>query len=168
MKSSPIFPGDGNWNETGYDLQLDFAKFLQEARKHANDVKLSSLPSNSVQDTAAGAEGAKKKSWKRYLSFWFKFQNNKSRMQQHKTSQTKSSTGSCPRNPRRGPVSGPIFGNGGRLAQIHHSIKRTASGPLAGCFTPTRAEESAVPYMYLDKQSHAIDRQAFGPIYLVT
>ncbi|KAL5218236.1 hypothetical protein ABZP36_018920 [Zizania latifolia] len=49
-----------------------------------------------------------------------------------------------------------------RLARI---IRQTA----AVCFSPSSAaDDDCPPYMQLDKVTHALRREAFGPLYLVT
>ncbi|TVU48169.1 hypothetical protein EJB05_07796 [Eragrostis curvula] len=49
-----------------------------------------------------------------------------------------------------------------KLASV---IRRTA----VVCFTPsTGADEDHLPYSQLDKATHALRREAFGPLYLVT
>lgn len=168
MKRAPIFPKDEmvDCNELGYDPQLDFSKVLEEARKHANDVKFSLSPSNSTEKKVEIEVTKSKRSWRRSLSLWFK-QDKKSSKQSNAT-ETKSSKSSRVPTRKDGPVSALLFGDGGKLAVIQRSIRRSASGPLANCFIPTRTEENEVPYMCLDQQSRPSGVQAFGPIYLVT
>ncbi|XP_008783385.2 uncharacterized protein LOC103702647 [Phoenix dactylifera] len=168
MKRAPVFPKNeiADCNELGYDAQLDFSKILGEERKHANDAKFSLSPSNSEEKKVEVEATKNKKSWKRSLFFWFKLGKKSSK--QSGTFKTNSSNCSHVPNHKHGPVSGPLFGNGGNLALIQRSIRRSTSGPLAHCFTPTKAEENEVPYLRLAQQSHPSAVQAFGPIYLVT
>ncbi|RLN41805.1 hypothetical protein C2845_PM01G05280 [Panicum miliaceum] len=45
------------------------------------------------------------------------------------------------------------------------AVRRAA----AGCVTPsTGDDEDNLPYMQLDKVTHAVSRETFGPLYLVT
>ncbi|CAN6285452.1 unnamed protein product, partial [Urochloa humidicola] len=38
-----------------------------------------------------------------------------------------------------------------------------------GCLAPSAgADEDELPYMQLDKVTHAVSRETFGPLYLVT
>ncbi|XP_010937243.1 uncharacterized protein [Elaeis guineensis] len=168
MKTAPVFPkGEvGDCNGFGYDPQLDFSKILEEASKHTNDVKFSLSPVYSEEKKVEVEAAKNKKSWKRSLFFWFKLGKKSSK--HSRTSKTNASNCSHVPNHKHGPVSGPLFGNGGNLAHIQRSIRRSTSGPLASCFTPTRAEENEVRYMCLAQQSHPSVVQAFGPIYLVT
>ncbi|KAJ8498531.1 hypothetical protein OPV22_009083 [Ensete ventricosum] len=163
MKKPPIFPKDehGNCSELGYDLQLDFSKFLEEARNHASSV-LSLPQSDSLEKVRM--KDAKKKTWKRSVSFWFKFRKSAGEEATSKTNNTLKD--SNPLDADHRPFSGPLFGNGSKFSQLHQRIRQSTSGPLACCFTPTRAEETEVPYRYLDHQSHPLRAQAFGPIYL--
>ncbi|KAG1342561.1 hypothetical protein COCNU_05G007900 [Cocos nucifera] len=168
MKTAPVFPKAeiGDCNEFGYDPQLDFSKILEEARKHANGVKFSLSPLNSEEKKVELEATQNKKSWKRSLFFWFKLGKKSSK--QSRTSKTNSSSCSHDPNHKHGPVSGPLFGNGGNFALIQRSFRRSTSGPLANCFTPTRAEENELHYVCLAQQSNPSGVQAFGPIYLVT
>ncbi|CAL9082489.1 unnamed protein product [Musa acuminata var. zebrina] len=171
MNKSPIFPKDehGNCGELGYDLQLDFSKFLEEARNHASNI-LSLPQSDSLEKVRMkDTKKKKKKTWPRSVSFWFKFGKSAGEEATSKTNNTlKDSSSSNPLDADHRPLSGRLFGNGSKFSQLHRRIRQSTSGPLACCFTPTRAEETEVPYRFLDHQNHPLRAQAFGPIYLVT
>ncbi|CAL4912936.1 unnamed protein product [Urochloa decumbens] len=49
--------------------------------------------------------------------------------------------------------------------KLASSIRRAA----AGCLAPSGGtDEDELPYMQLDKVTHAVSRETFGPLYLVT
>ncbi|CAL9073277.1 unnamed protein product [Musa textilis] len=167
MNKSPIFPKDehGNCSELGHDLRLDFSKFLEEARNHASNI-LSPPQSDSLEKVRMkDTKKKKKKTWQRSVSFWFKFRKSAG---EEATSKTDTLKDSNPLDADHRPFSGRLFGNGSKFSQLHRRIRQSTSGPLACCFTPTRAEETELPYRYLDHQNHPLRAQAFGPIYLVT
>jgi hypothetical protein len=54
-------------------------------------------------------------------------------------------------------------------ARLASAIRRAA----AGCVAPSSAggadeDDDGLPYMQLDKVTHEVSREAFGPLYLVT
>lgn len=142
-----------------------FDQFLEEARNHASNI-LSLPQSDSLEKVRMKDTKKKKKTWQRSVSFWFKFGRSAGEEATSKTNTLKDS--SNPLDADHRPMSGRLFGNGSKFSQLHRRIRQSTSGPLACCFTPTRAEETEVPYRYLDHQNHPLRAQAFGPIYLVT
>lgn len=155
------------WNEHCWLWLFSFFdQILEEARKHANNVKFLLSPLHSEEKVEV-EDTKNKKSWKRSLFLWFKLGKKSSKQSRTSKSNYSSNCSHVP-NHKRGPVSGPLFGNGGNLGLIQRGIRRSTSGPLATCFTPTRAEENEVPYMCLAQQSRPSGAKAFGPIYLVT
>ncbi|KAG6493671.1 hypothetical protein ZIOFF_048664 [Zingiber officinale] len=104
-----------------------------------------------------------KKTWIRALSLLFKFREKKSGAEEAAALKAKSSRLS---GAEQKPRSGPLFVNSRRFGQLHEKMGLSSSGPLSFCFTPTRAEETEVPYSCLGHQNHALAVQAFGPIYL--
>ncbi|KAF6139908.1 hypothetical protein GIB67_009755 [Kingdonia uniflora] len=159
MKKSPIFPkseiGDYNGHD-GFDSQLNFSKFLEETKNHASQIK-SQAPSpyqTKAVNKGLGEERKKKKSWKYSLFSWMKVKK--------KSKSAMESSSPCISNPRRGSVSGPIYGSGRKGL-----VARPISGPLSSLFTPVRKGEAEVPYMCLDQINYPIG-QTYGPVYLVT
>ncbi|MQM21516.1 hypothetical protein Taro_054557 [Colocasia esculenta] len=174
MKRSPIFPRDesGGCDELEYDLRDDFSKFLEEARKNASETKFEPefLSSFSVKKTTTEAEGRRRRrSWKNSLFFWWRFE--KKGTPARNTLTDRATNGNIAATQvsklRQGAASGPI-----PVGRSKHHIWRSgrpASGPLSGCFTPTRVDEEAeIPYMCLGQLNTPSRNQAFGPIYLVT
>ncbi|URD87651.1 hypothetical protein MUK42_27276 [Musa troglodytarum] len=165
MKKPPVFPKDknGNCHAIGYDdLRSGFPKIVEEGR---NQRELS-LPNSDSFKKKVGMKERKNKTWKRSLSSWFKFQKKKAAEEAPPT--TKFSKGSNPLDTERSLFSGPLFGNSRRFGMVQQHNRLVAPGPLACCFTPTRAEETEVPYMHLDNRNNPMGTQAFGPVYLVT
>ncbi|CAL9066279.1 uncharacterized protein LOC103976114 [Musa acuminata AAA Group] len=168
MKKPPVFPKDKNGNRRaiGYDdLQSGFPKIVEEGRNQAKDREFS-LPNSDSFRKKVGMKERKNKTWKRSLSSWFKFHQKKAAEEAPPT--TKFAKGSNPLDTERSLFSGPLFGNSRRFGMVQQHNWLAASGPLACCFTPTRAEETEVPYMYLDNHNNPVGTQAFGPVYLVT
>ncbi|KAH7655313.1 hypothetical protein IHE45_18G001900 [Dioscorea alata] len=166
MKNSPVFPKDetANGNAVRCDTEDGFSKFLEEARKHANDVILNSAKpsSNSVENIIRGeSTKASKKSWKNIWLFWRKpgKMNNAGDDRSLKTTKKKNNSLS------HAHAGKDNVGGGGRGPRM----SRPKSGPLSSCFTPTRAEETEVPYMCLDQPDypHSVLHN-HGPIYKVT
>lgn len=137
-------------------------QFLEEARNDQASTHSNSFEKAKMED---GKKKKKHKSWRRSLSFWVRLQRNGRYEAAPKAKSLMDTIGSGEGNRR---FSGPLFGNGSRLAHLHHKLRHSASGPLSSCFTPTRAEESELPYRCIGHQRHPLDPQAFGPIYLVT
>ncbi|CAL4933149.1 unnamed protein product [Urochloa decumbens] len=139
-----------------WDPQHDQSNITGEAnqqRKHGQ--------SNSSSGRHAPA---KKKAWKKYLTFLSMFHNK----MKHKKSDAKAPNGFKPRrNQKRGSSSLVLQ----ECSNLVHVIRRTA----ADCFAAAAAaaagagdEEELPCYMQLDQVSYGVKREAFGPIYLVT
>uniref|UniRef100_A0A1D1XDZ3 Rhizopuspepsin-4 n=2 Tax=Anthurium amnicola TaxID=1678845 RepID=A0A1D1XDZ3_9ARAE len=169
MKSSPIFPRDENGccDGLGYDPRDDFSELLGEARKHSNEAMFEpTLPSNFSDKRKIEADGRKsKKSWKRSPFSWWKLEKS-TPAQNILAMGTMHTRGTRISKPQRDAVSAPIAGR----SKLYLQRKgHPASRPLSGCFTSTRVEEEAeTPYMWLDQINYPSNKQAFGPIYLVT
>ena len=68
--------------------------------------------------------------------------------------------------PRKGHVSGPIYGSG-RGDEM--KLRRPTSGPITNLFNPINRGEDEISYMCLDQinnNSHHV--KSYGPVYLVT
>ncbi|CAN6288309.1 unnamed protein product [Urochloa humidicola] len=104
---------------------------------------------------------AKKKTWKKYLTFLSMFHNK----MKHKKSDAKAPNGFKPRNPKRGSSSLLIQ----ECSNLVHVIQRTAADCFAAATAAGACDEEELPcYMQLDQVSYGVKREAFGPIYLVT
>uniref|UniRef100_A0A5B7BDE1 Uncharacterized protein n=1 Tax=Davidia involucrata TaxID=16924 RepID=A0A5B7BDE1_DAVIN len=163
MKKSPIHPKyeAGDYGDYGFDPQVDFSQFLEEAREHA--CKENSSYPEEAGKKQLGEVKKSKKSWKRSLFSWWKAEKRGNPSMEAPTSCQIS-------NPRRGYVSGPICGTGGGGGG-GASCKpwRPTSGPLTTLFHPTKRVENEIPYMCLDQlNNHPHGVQSYGPVYLVT
>ncbi|CAN6305333.1 unnamed protein product [Urochloa humidicola] len=134
------------------DSQRDQSKITGEANQQGKHGQSSS--SSGYQASA------KKKTWKKYLTFLSMFHNKV----KHKKSDAKAPNGFKPRrNPKRGSSS-LVLQECSNLVRV---IRRTA----ADCFAAASGagDEDELPcYMQLDQVSYGVKREAFGPIYLVT
>lgn len=161
MKKSPVYPNYEGSDYGGYefDPQVDFTQFLEEARQHARQMNLQNSQSNAeeARKTRTGGEEKKsKKSWKNSLLKWWKSDNKKN---------TEPANSSHISNPRKGHVSGPIYGSGRAVEPKH---RRQTSGPLTNLFNPTKRTGNEIPYMCLDQLNSPNGVKAYGPVYLVT
>lgn len=134
-------------------------QFVEEARKNA--IQGPSTPPDlmAARRHQTDGEKKKKKTWKTSLFSWLK--NSKS-TNQHINNATVSRA-------RPGHISGPIPGTVDiSIATGRIKTRGTASGPLSGLFSSTRAEDHEVPYMSLGKTSYPQQVHPYGPVYLVT
>ncbi|KAK0597948.1 hypothetical protein LWI29_030116 [Acer saccharum] len=145
-----------------FDPQLDFSQFLEEARQHAKEVNFEASSTYTEEiGKKKQLEGEKKikKSWKNSLLSWWKV-HKKSKPSMEPAASTNIS------KPRKGHVSGPIYGSG-RGDEM--KLRRPTSGPITNLFNPINKGEDEIPYMCLDQinnNSHHI--KSYGPVYLVT
>ena len=139
---------------------FDYDQFLEEARRHARQGNPQG-PSPHGDEAGKGRlseEKRSKKSWKSTLFSWWKAdKKNKPSVEQVPCSRIS--------DPRRGHVSGPIYGSGRRT---DGKQRRPTSGPLTSLFNPTRKAETDIPYVSLNQLSSSHSAQAYGPVYLVT
>ncbi|KDP40623.1 hypothetical protein JCGZ_24622 [Jatropha curcas] len=163
MKKSPVYPNYDTSDYVGYefDPQVDFTQFLEEARQHAREVNLqNSLPhAEETVKTRTEEEKKSKKSWKNTLFKWWKSDNKKGEASKQPANSSHVS------NPRKGHVSGPIYGTGGT---VDMKLRRQTSGPLANLFNPIKRTGNEAPYMCLDPINNPHGVKAYGPVYLVT
>ncbi|CAK7356436.1 unnamed protein product [Dovyalis caffra] len=161
MNKAPIYQNyeASNYGAYEFDPQVDFTQFLEEARQHAREMNLqSSLPLSESGKGRVKEEKKSRSSWKHSLLKWWKAEKKTKPI----VEQTNSSHIS---NPRKGHVSGPIFGSGRR---VDAKPLRQASGPLANLFSPSKRVENEIPYMCLDQLNNPHGVKAYGPVYLVT
>ncbi|KAL5822254.1 hypothetical protein ACOSQ3_020160 [Xanthoceras sorbifolium] len=162
MKKSPIHL-DYETSDYGvheFDPQLDFSQFLEEARQHANEMSFqsSSTYTEELGKQKLGGEKKIKKSWKNSLFSWWKVHKKS------KPSMEPANTSSIS-NPRKGHVSGPIYGSG---RGDDMKLRRSTSGPITNLFNPIRKGEDEMPYMCLDQLNDSHHVKSYGPVYLVT
>ncbi|XP_059643807.1 uncharacterized protein LOC132285632 isoform X2 [Cornus florida] len=163
MKKSPIYPKyeAGDYNDYGFDPQVDFSQFLEEARKHTSKENFEAAPPPCLGGAGKkhlGEAKTKKKSWKESLFSWWK-DDKKS------NSSVEPPTIPHTAKSKRGNASGPIYGSGGGASC---KPRRPTSGPLTRFFHPTRRVENEMPYICLGQLNNTHDVQSYGPVYLVT
>lgn len=106
-----------------------------------------------------GEEKKMKKSWKNSLFGWWKVEKKS------KTSTELANTSHIS-TPRKGHVSGPIYGSG--RGDDTRRNQRPTSGPITTFFNPIRRVENGIPYMSLDQLNDSHHVKSYGPVYLVT
>ncbi|KAJ0983746.1 hypothetical protein J5N97_002102 [Dioscorea zingiberensis] len=141
-------------------------QFLEEARKHANDIIMNSArPSLNSVEKYIPSESRKKssqKSWKNtLLLFWWKSEKKKKKS-------NADNAGTTLERKKRHSASGPLSSAGKERGRGGGLGGRPMSGPLSSCFTPTRAEDTEVPYMCLEQQDYPHRIHSHGPLYKVT
>uniref|UniRef100_A0A6N2K4Y4 Uncharacterized protein n=1 Tax=Salix viminalis TaxID=40686 RepID=A0A6N2K4Y4_SALVM len=149
-----------------FDPEVDFTKltinhdqFLEEARQHAREMNLQSpLPHPESGKGRVEEEKRSRGSWKRTLLKWWKA-GKKTRTGVEPTNSSHIS------NPKKGHVSGPIYGSGRGVDARH---RRQTSGPLTNLFNHSKRVENEIPYLCLDQLNNPHGVKAYGPVYLVT
>ncbi|KAK4839514.1 hypothetical protein QYF36_022487 [Acer negundo] len=144
-----------------FDPQLDFSQFLEEARQHAKEVNFqasSTYTEETGKKKQLGGEKKIKKSWKNSLLSWWKV---------HKKSKSSNEPAASSNisKPRKGHVSGPIYGSG---QGDEMKLRRSTSGPITNLFNPINRGEDEIPYMCLDQINNSHPVKSYGPVYLVT
>ncbi|EEF28568.1 conserved hypothetical protein [Ricinus communis] len=165
MKKSPVYPNFETSDYEGgfeFDPQVDFTQFLEEARQHAREMNFQTASAQQPEEAGkrTGEEKKSKKSWRTSLFKWWKADNKKSEASKEPENSSRIS------NPRKGHVSGPIYGSGGLAVESKH--RRQTSGPLTNLFNSTKRTGNEIPYMCLDQLSSPHGAKAYGPVYLVT
>ncbi|XP_065868314.1 uncharacterized protein [Euphorbia lathyris] len=167
MKKSPVHPNKYETGDYGvgyeFDPQLDFSQFLEEAKQHERTMNLQNSAAESEAEKVRSTEDIKKskKSWKKSLFKWWKSDTKKNEA----TSSKESDNSSHISRPRKGHVSGPLYGTGRPLETKLH---RQTSGPLTNLFNPTKRLGKETPYMNLDQPNNPNGVKSYGPVYLVT
>ncbi|KAJ0075864.1 hypothetical protein Patl1_33867 [Pistacia atlantica] len=160
MKNSPIHL-DYETSDYGvheFDPQIDFSQFLEEAKQHAREMKFKAS-STCFEETRKGKIGEEKKikkSWKNSLFRWLKVEKKSKPC-------TEPANTSHISKPRKGHVSGPIYGSG-----RGDDMRRPTSGPITSFFKPIKRVENEIPYMCLDQLNDSHHVKSYGPVYLVT
>ncbi|KAL6646240.1 hypothetical protein ACP70R_017848 [Stipagrostis hirtigluma subsp. patula] len=139
-----------------------------DSESHHDQSKITGEPDNTMkhrQSGSSGPEAARKKTWKRYLSFLSKFHN---KTKHKKVPDTRAPKGFKQRSPMRS--SRPVLEECSNLVRV---VRRATAGcfaAAAAAATVAGAGEEGLPrYVQLDQTSYGAKREeAFGPIYLVT
>ncbi|KAK2651990.1 hypothetical protein Ddye_011846 [Dipteronia dyeriana] len=161
MKKSPTYMEyeASDYGVHEIDPQLNFSQFLEEARQHAKEVNFEASSTNA-EETGKKKQKKIKKSWKNSLLSWWKVHKKSKPIMEAAASTSNIS------KPRKGHVSGPIYGSG---RGDDMKLRRPTSGPIINLFNPIKRGEDEIPYMCLDQlnnNSHHV--KSYGPVYLVT
>ncbi|KAL3598583.1 hypothetical protein D5086_006501 [Populus alba] len=161
MNNSPMYQNYEASDHGAYefDPQVDFTQFLEEARQHAREMNLQSiLPHPESGKERVEEEKKSKRSWKQSLLKWWNAEKKTKTIVEPANSSNIS-------NPRKGHVSGPIYGSG-RGDEARH--RRQTSGPLTNLFNRSKSVENKNRYVCLDQLNNPHGVKAYGPVYLVT
>lgn len=147
-------------------MAIPFNQFLEEARQHASSKLDPQNPSTNPEQypkrKPVEVQKNNKKSWKNSLISWWKLHKKS------KPSTKPEDTSNHVSRPKKGHVSGPIYGIGVR-AKDSIRQRRPVSGPVASLFDPNKKiENDDIPYMCLDKVNITNNDKSYGPVYLVT
>ncbi|KAI4325709.1 hypothetical protein MLD38_031083 [Melastoma candidum] len=154
-----------NISDYGYenfDLGEDFLQFLDEARNgKAGEIRSVSSPKVEISAERVLSQDKKsKKSWRRTLFSWLKVEKKGKDQSAQAGNKNKSYV------PKKGHVSGPIYGGSGRREFDGPLLRRINSVSLAGLFSPHKRVENEVHYMCLGESGCSVEN--YGPVYLVT
>ncbi|XP_044485544.1 uncharacterized protein LOC123211084 isoform X3 [Mangifera indica] len=162
MENSPIYLDyeTSDYGVQELDPQVNFSQFLEEAKQHVRDMKFkaSSTFSEETSKGKLGEERKVKKSWRNSLFRWWK-------VEKKSKARTETANTSHISKPRKGHVSGPIYGSDS-VDDMRH--QRPTSGPITSFFNPIRRVENEIPYMCLDQLNDSHHVKSYGPVYLVT
>ncbi|KAK6914617.1 hypothetical protein RJ641_019734 [Dillenia turbinata] len=151
----------GEHNGFHFDPRVDFAQFLEQARRHASRGHLDAHSSCSQEaKRKRSKEKGEKKSWQSSLFSWWK--------RDRKTKPCEEPAGIAQNSHTRwgGYASGPIMQNG-EVAKVRQ--QRQSPGPLSSIFNPTKKVEADIPYVCLDHHLNKTrSKHSYGPMYLVT
>ncbi|XP_010033646.2 uncharacterized protein LOC104422890 [Eucalyptus grandis] len=162
MRKSPVYPKceASDYGATEFDPQMDFLRFLDEARQHICEPNVRASAPNSAEVVGKknpGEEKRSKKSWKSSLFSWLRTEK-KSKPQAEPASHRHN------HKPRK-IVSGPIFG---ASKESDAWLRRLNSGSFSTLFNSTKRAENEMPYMSLEGLDKPQAVKNYGPVYLVT
>ncbi|KDP27830.1 hypothetical protein JCGZ_18910 [Jatropha curcas] len=178
---SPIFPmpEPQHFSDYGFDPQIDYFQFLEEARKHKKETARSidslhfklSKPI-SKDETNRKNHKTKKKRWWRKAFLFFKWKwihsNDHDDLANEDVHKARARA-------FRASISGPVYITESRSGSNtpYRTTSRPSSGPLAGTLTPTRKGDLDIPYLSLrelnmEQQEQQRMSTSAMPIYLVT
>ncbi|XP_030535983.1 uncharacterized protein LOC115744782 isoform X2 [Rhodamnia argentea] len=162
MRKSPVYPKSdaSDYDAMEFDPQMDFLRFLDEARQHKCEpnVRASSPYSAEVAGKRnLGEDKRSKKSWKSSLLSWLRTE---------KKSKYPAEPASHPHNHKpRKIVSGPIIG---ASKESDAWLRRLNSGSFPGLFNSTKRTENEMRYISLEQLDKPHGVKNYGPVYLVT
>ncbi|KAJ8766279.1 hypothetical protein K2173_022338 [Erythroxylum novogranatense] len=177
---SPIFPmpEPQHFSDYGFDPQIEYFQFLEEAIKHKKETARSidslhfKLQKPFSKDDSSRKIQKKKRWWRTALLFFkWKWINV------HKDDTEREDVHKARARAFRASISGPVYSTESRSGSTtpYRSTSRPSSGPLAGTLTPARRGDVEIPYLSLrelnmEQQQHQrlSTASASKPIYLVT
>ncbi|KAJ4836948.1 hypothetical protein Tsubulata_032305 [Turnera subulata] len=186
---TPIFPmpEPQHFSDYGFDPQINYFQFLEEARKHKRETP-SCRPIDSLHfklqkpiskdDSSRKIHKAKKKRWWKnaLLLFKWKWVPSSTHHTSHGLDPEADDHDVHKARARafRASISGPVYITESRSGSStpYRTTSRPSSGPLAGTLTPSRKGDLEIPYLSLrelnmEQQQQRMSTSAM-PIYLVT
>ncbi|CAK7333334.1 unnamed protein product [Dovyalis caffra] len=184
---SPIFPmpEPQHFSDYGFDPQINYFQFLEEARKHKRETitarsSVDSLnfklqkPISKEESANRKIHKAKKKQkkwWRKALLFfkwkWIHSGHKDDYLDQEDVHKARARA-------FRASISGPVYLTDSLSGSStpYRSASRSSSGPLAGTLTTARKGDLEIPYLSLrdlnmEQQQQRISTSSM-PIYLVT
>ncbi|CAI0466888.1 unnamed protein product [Linum tenue] len=192
---SPVFPmptEPHHFSDYGFDPQIDYFQFLEEAKKHklnsttaANSIdtlhfKLQKPLSRdeSLKATRSNKAKIKKRWWKNALVFFkLKWAHTNPKFEAFEAEEGEGDDVHRARaRALRATMSGPVYyiteSRSGSNTPYRTTTSRPASGPLAGSLSPAVKGDIDLPYVSLrelnmERQQQRMSTSAL-PIYLVT
>ncbi|KAJ9154522.1 hypothetical protein P3X46_027845 [Hevea brasiliensis] len=176
---TPIFPmpEPHHYSDYGFDPQINYFQFLEEARKHKRETVRSIDSSHfklqkpiSKDESNRKIHKTKKKRWWRKASLFFKW---KWIYSQHNDNADENVHKARARA-FRASVSGPVYVTESRSGSStpYRTTSSPSSGPLAGTLTPARKGDLEIPYLSLRELNMEHQQQRMStsamPVYLVT
>ncbi|EEF45569.1 uncharacterized protein LOC8278759 [Ricinus communis] len=180
---SPIFPmpEPQHFSDYGFDPQIDYFQFLEEARKHKRETarsidslhfKLQKPISKDEYSNKKPHKNKKKRWWKKAFLFlkWKWVQTQQDDFADEDVHKARARA-------FRASISGPVYITESRSGSStpYRTTSRPSSGPLAGTLTPARKGDLEIPYLSLrelnveqQQQQHQRMSTSSMPIYLVT
>ncbi|CAL1413202.1 unnamed protein product [Linum trigynum] len=197
---SPVFPmptEPHHFSDYGFDPQIDYFQFLEEAKKHKRDSTTTAAAANSIdtlhfklqkpvskdeslKTTQANKTKIKKRWWKNALVF-FKLKwahRNSRKVEGFGEREAEDDVHRARARAFRATMSGPVYITESRSGsntpyRFTTTTSRPASGPLAGSLSPAVKGDIDLPYVSLrelnmeQQQKQRMSTSAM-PIYLVT
>ncbi|KAF2289151.1 hypothetical protein P3X46_005932 [Hevea brasiliensis] len=172
-------PEPHHFSDYGFDPQIDFFQFLEEARKHKRETvrSVDSLHFKlqkpiSKDDSNRKIHKTKKKRWWRKAFLFFKWKwiyghHNNDLSDEEDVHKARARA-------FRASVSGPVYitESISGSSTPHRTTNRPSSGPLAGNLTTERRGDLEIPYLSLRELNREQQQQRMStsamPIYLVT
>ncbi|WCJ23461.1 hypothetical protein M5689_005485 [Euphorbia peplus] len=173
---SPIFPmpQPHHFSDYGFDPQINYFQFLEEARKHKRDTP-SFKPIDSlhfklqkpISKDESGRKTHKKKRWWKKAFVFIKRKWVQTRIEDEEDEDVHRARAKA----FRGSISGPVYITESRSGSS--TPYRTNSGPVAGNLTSASKGDLGIPYLSLrqlnmEQQEQRLSTSNAMPIYLVT